>query len=208
MQVVMRIVKLIFGLVVIIQLVVLAQSSHIPLYQAAGRVSHTTTSLDKASDEVGDSITSRIVIRRGFVRPWQNFACTCSHNATLSSSCSPSPNDDTYLLIDISDAVNYSDKYVEVAGYTSRCTDCCCVNVFFMREVPYAPECGDVDANGCVDIRDSEGLISYIFAGAILEALEAGDVDCNGRVDISDVVILLHYLYEDGGPLCTNCNYA
>lgn len=63
--------------------------------------------------------------------------------------------------------------------------------------------CGDVNADGTVDVSDAVYIISYIFAGGPAPLpLEAGDVNNDQAVDISDAVYLIQYIFGGGPAPC------
>jgi len=67
-------------------------------------------------------------------------------------------------------------------------------------------ECGNVDAEGVVDIDDIVFLIEYVFqSGEAPYPVELGNADCEGVTDIDDIVYLIAYVFQ-GGPLpCVDC---
>jgi hypothetical protein len=67
-----------------------------------------------------------------------------------------------------------------------------------------APDLGDANADGIVDIGDVVYLISYLYRGGPPPTPpEVGDTNCDGIVDIGDVVRLIGYLYR--GELPPSC---
>jgi hypothetical protein len=63
--------------------------------------------------------------------------------------------------------------------------------------------CGDLTADGFVNISDAVRLIRYIFEGAPPPIpLEAGDVNCDGIVNVSDVVYLIAWIFGGGPDPC------
>lgn len=69
---------------------------------------------------------------------------------------------------------------------------------------PYA--CGNVNADGIVDVGDLVYLIGSLFRGGDAPDPEClGDVNCNGVIDIGDVVYLVSYLYKAGTAPCPDC---
>lgn len=66
--------------------------------------------------------------------------------------------------------------------------------------------CGDVDANGLVNISDVVYLIAYVFSGGPApNPTSSGDVDCTGIVNVSDVVYLIAYIFSGGPAPCVGC---
>jgi hypothetical protein len=64
--------------------------------------------------------------------------------------------------------------------------------------------CGDVTANGLVDLGDVVYLITYQYKGGPPpKPLASGDCTCNGVVDLGDVVYLISYQYRGGPPPCS-----
>ena len=64
--------------------------------------------------------------------------------------------------------------------------------------------CGDVNADGEVNIFDVTSLIGYLYLGGIEpDPLESADVNNDGEINIFDVTHLIGYLYLDGpAPDC------
>jgi len=62
--------------------------------------------------------------------------------------------------------------------------------------------CGDVNADGLVDIGDVVYLINYLYHGGPPppDPWTADLNDCDGEIDIGDVVYLINYLYHGGPP--------
>ncbi len=64
--------------------------------------------------------------------------------------------------------------------------------------------CGDVNADGLVDIADVIFLINYLLmAGPAPDPLMAGDVNLDGDVNVGDVIYLINYLFLGGSPPCS-----
>jgi len=64
-----------------------------------------------------------------------------------------------------------------------------------------APDRGDVNADGTIDIGDVVFLINYLYKnGSAPSPLELGDANCDGTADVGDVVYLINYLYKGGNP--------
>ncbi len=64
-----------------------------------------------------------------------------------------------------------------------------------------APDLGDANADGIVDIGDVVYLIGYLYRGGPPPTPpEVGDANCDGIVDIGDVVRLIGYLYKREPP--------
>jgi len=82
----------------------------------------------------------------------------------------------------------------DAVSYTPRTNLPYCFTVF-------APELGDANADGIVDIGDVVYLISYLYRGGPPPTPpEVGDTNCDGIVDIGDVVRLIGYLYRGEPP--------
>jgi predicted outer membrane repeat protein len=66
--------------------------------------------------------------------------------------------------------------------------------------------CGDVNADGAVDIDDPVYLVTFVFSfGPAPIPLSVGDCDCSGGdipVDIDDIVHLLDYILRGGPEPC------
>jgi hypothetical protein len=63
--------------------------------------------------------------------------------------------------------------------------------------------CGDVYADGKINICDVVYLINYLFInGPAPDPLWAGDCNCDGVIIVSDVVYLIKYLCIGGAPPC------
>jgi hypothetical protein len=61
-----------------------------------------------------------------------------------------------------------------------------------------APQKGDANGDGAVDVLDVFGLVSYLFAAGS-PPIGDGDVDGSGEVDVLDVFYLVNHLFA-GGP--------
>ncbi|MFH2036959.1 MAG: PQQ-dependent sugar dehydrogenase [Candidatus Zixiibacteriota bacterium] len=64
--------------------------------------------------------------------------------------------------------------------------------------------CGDVNANGAVNILDITFLIAYLYKnGPVPNPPSAGDINNNGVVNILDITYLIAFLYKSGpAPVC------
>lgn len=66
--------------------------------------------------------------------------------------------------------------------------------------------CGDVDANGAIDISDLVFMVSFMFDGGTPPtALASMDVDGSGEIDIADMVYLVNYMFGNpngDAPIC------
>jgi hypothetical protein len=66
-----------------------------------------------------------------------------------------------------------------------------------------APQCGDADSSGEVDVDDVVYLINFVFtSGPPPNPLDVGDVNCSGVIDIDDVVYLITYIFSGGNAPC------
>ena len=59
---------------------------------------------------------------------------------------------------------------------------------------PNAPERGDVNGDGAVNISDVTALINYLLTGSAAVPLDAADCDLDGKASIPDVTTLINYL--------------
>ena len=72
------------------------------------------------------------------------------------------------------------------------------ISFYYPTEV-YLPLCGDVNADGTVNIFDITYLISYLYiSGPEPMPLDAADVNNDYTVNIFDITYLITYLYLDG----------
>ncbi|MFZ5981336.1 MAG: dockerin type I repeat-containing protein, partial [Candidatus Zixiibacteriota bacterium] len=64
--------------------------------------------------------------------------------------------------------------------------------------------CGDVDANGRVNILDATYLIRYLYRGGESPSpREAGDLNGSGEINLVDIIYLVSYLFKEGQePTC------
>lgn len=61
--------------------------------------------------------------------------------------------------------------------------------------------CGDVDADGGVNISDAVALIDYIFhSGPPPDPESAGDANNDAAVNIADAIYLINYIFKGGPP--------
>jgi len=61
--------------------------------------------------------------------------------------------------------------------------------------------CGDVTANGVIDLEDVLHLINYLYKGGPAPVpLETGDADGSGEINLGDALHLINYLYKGGPP--------
>jgi hypothetical protein len=60
--------------------------------------------------------------------------------------------------------------------------------------------CGDVNADGIVDIVDIVILINYNFYDGPAPIMNVADVDNDGLINITDIEILINYVFYDGTP--------
>jgi len=69
-------------------------------------------------------------------------------------------------------------------------------------------DCGDVNANGSINILDATYLINYLYRGGPAPPYEElADVNNNGSINILDVTYLIAYLYKGGvAPNCPSGN--
>lgn len=67
--------------------------------------------------------------------------------------------------------------------------------------------CGDVDANGAVNIADLTYIVEFLFfGGPPPQPMASGNIDCQGgeTPNIADLVYIVTYLFE-GGPAPCDC---
>jgi hypothetical protein len=67
--------------------------------------------------------------------------------------------------------------------------------------------CGDVNADGIINIGDVVYLITYLYRSGSppMPTSCIGDVNCDDIVNVGDVVYLITYLYRGGSPPCPDC---
>jgi hypothetical protein len=69
-----------------------------------------------------------------------------------------------------------------------------------------APACGDVDANGSINIADVVYLLHYLFVdGDAPDPLALGEVNCDAKINIADVIYLVNYVFRAGLTPCAAC---
>lgn len=68
------------------------------------------------------------------------------------------------------------------------------------------PMCGDINANGTIDIADVVYFLNYIFyADKPPVYMPSADVNCDGKVNLVDVVAIFRYLFTGNPVPCGNC---
>ena len=61
--------------------------------------------------------------------------------------------------------------------------------------------CGDVNADGVIDIGDVVYLINFTLKGGLAPyPVWIGDVDSDLMIDLDDVAFLINYLFRDEDP--------
>lgn len=68
-------------------------------------------------------------------------------------------------------------------------------------------QCGDVTADGLVNVGDVICLENYVFNGGFVPGgLNIGDVNCDGSLNVSDIVYLTNFVFHPGSPYpCAKC---
>lgn len=74
-------------------------------------------------------------------------------------------------------------------------------NAMAWRQSP----CGDVDANGHINISDAVTLIGYIYGTGPTPEFERADANCNNSVNLADVVYIIAYIFGGGPAPCAAC---
>jgi len=77
-------------------------------------------------------------------------------------------------------------------------------NIDEVRIYSSRAKCGDVNADGTVNVNDVVYLINYLFVPGSPAPIPllAGDANCDGAVNINDVVYLINFLFISGPPPC------
>jgi hypothetical protein len=67
--------------------------------------------------------------------------------------------------------------------------------------------CGDVNADGVINVGDIVYLTTYLYRGGPppIPLPCYGDVNCDDIVNVGDVVYLITYLYRGGSSPCPEC---
>jgi hypothetical protein len=78
---------------------------------------------------------------------------------------------------------------------------------FFIKKIEAFPEtepiCGDVNADGVIDMDDVYYLNDYMFNGGPPPSpLETGDVDCIPGIEMSDLIRLIDFVLYGSPALC------
>jgi hypothetical protein len=78
----------------------------------------------------------------------------------------------------------------------------------FVTKLSWTPnyDCGDVNTDEQIDLRDAVFLINYIFVGGPApQLLSLADVNCSGSINIADCVYLIRYIFSHGPAPCAEC---
>ncbi len=68
------------------------------------------------------------------------------------------------------------------------------------------PMCGDINADGMIQLDDAVYLLYYIFYSMEPPvSMTAADVTCDGKINISDAVLIVRYLFTGSPVPCGNC---
>lgn len=95
---------------------------------------------------------------------------------------------------------NTQETSVNCPGDCSVCGDNAC-NHLPENRVNCPADCdvprflrGDVDANGKIDVMDTQRIYSWLYSGQNLDCQDAADVNDDGKVDLSDSVYLSEFI--------------
>jgi len=77
-------------------------------------------------------------------------------------------------------------------------------NIDEVRIYSSGRKCGDVNADGTINVNDVVYLINYLFVPGSPAPIPllAGDANCDGAVNVNDVVYLINFLFISGPPPC------
>ncbi len=69
------------------------------------------------------------------------------------------------------------------------------------------PSCGDMNADGIINIADLTYVIAYLYGGRALPipTLCIGDLNNDGVVNIADLTYVIAYLYGGRPPPIQDC---
>ncbi len=68
---------------------------------------------------------------------------------------------------------------------------------------PLVLTCGDVNADGLINVTDAVFLTNYIFLkGLKPDPIDPADANCDGSVNISDAIIIINYVFVGGFLPC------
>lgn len=63
--------------------------------------------------------------------------------------------------------------------------------------------CGDINADGTVNVTDAVNLMSYIFThGPAPEPIERGELNCDNEINVSDIIHLINFIFTKGNGPC------
>lgn len=63
--------------------------------------------------------------------------------------------------------------------------------------------CGDINADGTVNVTDAVNLMNYIFTdGHVPEPMERAELNCDNEISVSDIVYLINYIFTKGNGPC------
>jgi parallel beta-helix repeat protein len=80
------------------------------------------------------------------------------------------------------------------------------MGAFEFQYPPLDTICGDVNHDQCINDRDVDYLIKYLYyQGPAPDPLWIGDVNCDSLVTGADIVYLNNYLHHGGPAPCANC---
>lgn len=64
--------------------------------------------------------------------------------------------------------------------------------------------CGDVNADGNINVADAVFLITYVFKGGVAPSpVETGDANNDGNINVGDAIYIINYVFRGGdAPVC------
>ncbi len=161
-----------------------AEQQHLFEFDINPAVAITTTEVPDAEEDEAYSYQLEVTGGTGDL-VWSDMngdlngtAFTLSESGLLSSSAAVG-------------TISFTAEVIDITGSSDS-------RLFNLESIPEFL-CGDINADGEINIFDVTSLIGYLYlGGAAPDPLESADVNNDGEINIFDVTHLIGYLYLDG----------